>query len=196
MKNPKQGLTLKNLGNGLFVVAFLAILLVPSAKALVMRGLMEAGLFKPAIPTERTSTPADLSNVRFIDAGGNVTDFSSLKGKVVFINFWATWCPPCLAEMPAINRFYQQFKDDKAIVFLMVDADGDLKKAQHFLDRKKYTFPLYQMTGTIAEDLYNGTLPTTLVFDRKGRLAYRGIGAANYASPKFTAFIQTLKSLK
>lgn len=189
-------LTKKNIANALFIFLFLIIILVPSAKALVMQGLMEIGLFKPSLDLPKNTSNADLSTIKFKDAKNNMIALGDLEGKIVFLNFWATWCPPCLAEMPSVNKLYQQFGNDSEVVFLLIDADGDFVKAQTYMDRKKYKMPIYTFASSIPKEIFSGSLPTTLVFDKKGRISYTGEGAANYASPKFIAFIQELKGLK
>ncbi|MES2651327.1 MAG: TlpA disulfide reductase family protein [Bacteroidota bacterium] len=189
-------LTKKNIGNAVFILLILTIILVPSAKALVMQGLMEIGLFKPSIDKPKSGLAADLHSIKFKDSKNNVVSLGDLKGKIVFLNFWATWCPPCLAEMPSINQLHQQFAGDEEVVFLLIDADGNFTKSQAYLDRKKYKMPIYALASSIPKEIFNGSLPTTLVFDKKGRVAYNGVGAANYANPKFIAFIKELKALK
>lgn len=192
----KRALSRKNIINGLFIIVFLIILLVPSAKALMMQGLMEIGLFKPDTNQHKAELSTDLSSIRFKDAKGDEVNLGALNGKVVFINFWATWCPPCLAEMPSIHQLYQQFGQDKDVVFLMVDADVNFKKSQAYMDRKKYKMPVYAIASDLPATIFKGTLPTTVVFDKKGRLSYHGQGAADYASNKFVTFIKELKSAK
>jgi thiol-disulfide isomerase/thioredoxin len=188
----------KNIINALFVGFLLVLIFVPSAKALMIRGLMEIGLFSPGVemPTKTAlaSGVKDLSGIKFKDASGNIVDLGNLKDKVVFLNFWATWCPPCLAEMPSVNKLYEQFKDDKDVVFIMVDADSDLAKSKKYMDKKGYGLPLYQVASNIPEVIFKGSLPTTVVFDKKGRISYNEAGAANYASDKFIEFIKQLKA--
>lgn len=187
----------KNIINAVFIGFFLVLIFVPSAKALMIRGLMEIGLFSPGVGkhdvTAVETEAVDLSGIKFKDASGNIVDLGALKGKVIFINFWATWCPPCLAEMPSVNKLYEQFKDDKDIVFIMVDADSDLGKSQKYMDKKGYKLPVYQVASNIPEVIFKGSLPTTVVFDKQGRLSYNEAGAANYASDKFIDFIKKLK---
>jgi thiol-disulfide isomerase/thioredoxin len=186
----------KNVFNILLVTFLLIVAFVPSAKAFMLQGLMEIGLFKPNVNALNNPAPIKgVSAVRFTDSQGKVLDLASLKGKVVFLNFWATWCPPCQAEMPSINKLYSQFKDDPNVVFILVDADSDLPKAQKFLDRKHYTFPVYQAASDIPEQLFKGSLPTTVVFDKKGRISFNEEGAANYANKKFVAFVQQLRDM-
>lgn len=193
----KNMMTKKNIVNAIFIALFLVILFVPSAKAFLIQGLMEIGLFKPKTEPITAETPsADLSGIKFEDKTGKVIDLGALKGKVIFINFWATWCPPCLAEMPSINKLYEQYKNDKDVVFIMVDADSDLVKSQKYMDGRSYKMPVYSVASNIPEALFKGTLPTTIVFDKQGRLSYNESGAANYASSKFIEFIEQLKSLK
>lgn len=186
----------KNLVNILLLSFLLLIVFVPSAKAFMLRGLMEIGLFKPGSANKVVTPAADLSGIRFKDINGKVVDLASLKGKVVFLNFWATWCPPCLAEMPSINKLHAQFKDDPDFVFLLIDADSELVKAQQFMTKKKYDIPVYETASNIPKQLFKGSLPTTIVFDKQGRIAFNEEGAANYAHKKFVEFMLQLKNQK
>lgn len=189
-------LTKKSIGNVVFILLILVIILVPSAKALVLQGLMEIGLFKPSIDKPKNNPTTDLHSIKFKDSKNKVVSLGDLKGKIIFLNFWATWCPPCLAEMPSINTFHQQFSSDEDVVFLLVDADGNFTKSQAYFDRKKYKMPIFALASSIPKEIFNGSLPTTLVFDKQGRIAYNGVGVANYANPKFIALIKELKALK
>lgn len=188
----------KHYFNTLLLCFVLLMVFVPSAKAFMLRGLMEIGLFKPGTPatavTRYAAPAADLSGIRFKDLNGNVVDLGNLKGKVVFLNFWTTWCPPCLAEMPSIQKLYAQFKDDPDYVFLLVDADSKLPEAQKFMQKKKYGMPVYEVASNIPEQLFKGNLPTTIVFDKQGRISFNEEGAANYGHKKFIEFMLQLKS--
>lgn len=186
----------KHISTIIFAAFVLVILFVPAANAKLIEGLMEIGLFKPDVNENKKSVNADLSTIKFKDVKGNVLSLADLKGKIIFLNFWATWCPHCLAEMPSINKFYEQYKNDNEVVFLMIDADSDFVKAQNYLNRKNYKFKVYTFASDIPKNIFSGTLPTTIVFDKKGRIAMNGVGAANYASKEFLTFIQKLKDLK
>jgi thiol-disulfide isomerase/thioredoxin len=187
----------KHIINAVLIGFFLVLIFVPAAKALMIRGLMQIGLFSPGVGDikEDIQTPStDLSGIKFKDASGRMVDLGQLKGKVIFLNFWATWCPPCLAEMPSVNKLHEKFKDDKDVVFILVDADSDLVKSQKYMDNKGYKLPVYQVASDIPEMIFKGSLPTTVVFDKKGRVSYNEVGAANYASEKFIEFIKKLKA--
>lgn len=187
----------KNIGNAASIALVLVILFVPPAKALMIRGLIELGLFNPKTTSLKVKEQdADLSGIQFKDGSGKTVDLGLLKGKVIFLNFWATWCPPCIAEMPSINKLYEQYKNDKEVVFIMVDADNDFAKAQKYMDRKNYKMPVYSLSSNIPEVLFSGSLPTTVVFDKQGRVSYNESGAANYAGSKFIRFLERLKALQ
>ena len=188
----------KNISNAIFIALLLLLIFVPEAKALMIQGLMKVGLFSPDTKAleqdEQHKLSGNLSDISFKDASGKVIDLGRLKGKVVFLNFWATWCPPCLAEMPAVNKLYTQFKADNEVVFILVDADSDFAKAQKYMDRKGYGLPVYAAASGIPDVIFKGALPTTVVFDKRGRISYHESGAANYGSDKFIEFIKKLKA--
>lgn len=181
----------KYISNGIFIAVLALLIFVPSAKALLLQGLMKVGLFSPNVKTEQTAVSPSL-DLRFKDQNGKVVTLNELKGKVVFINFWATWCPPCLAEMPSINKLYEQYKSNNNVVFIMIDADSDLAKSGTFMKTHKYTMPVYQMASNVPEQLFAGSLPTTVVFDKQGRLSFKHEGIADYSSKKFVDFMERL----
>lgn len=188
-------LTRSNLLNALFVGALLVLLFVPSAKALLIRGLMAVGFFRPSLEKPEVSQSAT-PNLYFQDASGNAVQLKELKGKVVFVNFWAVWCPPCIAEMPSINALHQKLKADTNIVFVMIDADGNLPKSKQFLEARNYNLPVYKVMSDVPESVYGNSLPTTVIFDKQGRIAFRHDGAANYDSGDVEQFLKQLVSYK
>lgn len=121
----------------------------------------------------------------FRDVKGDTTALSLLHGKVVFINIWAVWCGPCREELPGLNQLYLKYKDDKNVVFLFVDADSNLKKAQRFLDRRIFQIPLYESLNGFPASLFRGAVPTTMVFDREGKVIMYYEGAADYTHESF-----------
>lgn len=193
----KKVVNRKNIFNAVLIILVLILAFVPPAKALVLEGLMELGFLKPQTSLDEApkGAAADLSGIRFRDAKGNTVDLGDLRGKVIFLNFWATWCPPCLAEMSGVNKLYEKFKDDKDVVFILADADGNFPKAQRFMDKKHYQLPVYAVDSEIPDQLFKGALPTTVVFDKSGRISYNESGAANYADANFIRFISRLKTM-
>jgi thiol-disulfide isomerase/thioredoxin len=183
----------KNIINALFVALLLVIVLVPDAKALLLKGLMKIGFYQPNIAAKEEVLSTNLEGIKFKNIKGELVDLGDLMGKVIFLNFWTTWCPPCRAEMPSLDKLYQTFKTDKNIVFIFADADGELAKASAFMQERKYELPVYRMESEIPDQIFKGTLPTTVIFDKEGRLSFHHQGMANYADQKIIDFLRKLK---
>jgi thiol-disulfide isomerase/thioredoxin len=181
--------------NGVIIIALLVIVFVPSAKALLIRGLMTIGFYKADVTQQAPAVPA-VADIAFQNTVGQTVNLSRLKGKVVFLNFWATWCPPCRAEMPSINTLYQKLKADSNVVFIMVDADNQLQNAAQFMARYAYNLPLYQVISDVPQSVYSGSLPTTVIFNKAGELVFKHDGMANYDSGEVEEFLTKLASAK
>lgn len=118
------------------------------------------------------------------DLNGNKITLSELKGKKVFLNFWATWCPPCKTEMPDIEKLYQETKDSD-VVILAVNVGEDKKTVQDFITKNNYTFTvLLDTTGEVSQ-LYQVTgIPTSYFIDTEGYLDDGVQGAISLESMK------------
>ena len=125
---------------------------------------------------------------------GGMLDVEELKGKVVFINFWATWCAPCVAEMPSIEKLYAKYEGNPDIAFLIINVEGPQeKKVAKFINKKDYTFPVYFPNSTQIPKVYKSNgIPTTFVVDKEGYISYKKVGMANYDSDGFVKFIDRL----
>ena len=188
----KKYFTFSNILTWLFVVFIASMLIFPGVKAGVIRGLMTVGLFQPKIPAidESANTGKTAGPSLFLsDTKGQSIDIADLRGKVLFINFWATWCPPCIAEMPSIETLYEHFKENENVVFLMVDADNDPQKSMEFMKKNGWTLPVYFPGGNIPSDYYTGTLPTTVIVDKEGRITFKHSGTADYSNQKFKNYL-------
>ena len=177
----------------LILMGFAALMVFsPDAKGWTIQQLMSLGFFQPALDKTPAPPSSTFSDVAFKNGSGEIITLNKLKGKVVFINFWVTWCPPCRAEMPSINRLSQELKGNKDILFLMVDVDGDYKNALKFMERKKFSLPVYTVASDIPESLLDGSIPTTIIFDKAGRLVFRHVGAGNFGSKKVKDYLNKL----
>ena len=105
--------------------------------------------------------------------------FSELKGEVVLVNFWATWCPPCIAEMPSFQELYQDYGEK--INFLFVSSE-DHQTVRGYLNRKNFTLPAYRPLSEAPQPLNGNTLPTTYLIDQKGNIVIQKVGAADWNS--------------
>lgn len=133
-------------------------------------------------------------DLKFKDENGKTISLHSLKGKVVFINLWATWCPPCIHEMPSINDLRKTFKDNKDLVFLMVDVDGKIEKSKEWMKKKKFDLPVYVPDGEIPRELFSGSIPTTIIVDKQNKIIGRQVGGADYSSQEMADLINKLLS--
>lgn len=183
----------KNISTLLLLAVLLLLLFNPGAKAVVLKTLMRTGIFNAragkdsSLSHSRTAIPLE-----FTGSNGIPVNTAALRGKIVFINFWATWCPPCIAEMGAVNSLYNKLKSDPHFVFMLVDADGDLVSAGAFMKKHGYNLPVYRVSGPVPSALYSGTLPTTLIIDTSGVVVQRHEGIANYDTQKMEAFMKSL----
>jgi thiol-disulfide isomerase/thioredoxin len=178
----------------LIFALLLAILFIPGVRSSITQGLMSLGYFKPKIENRPidTSTTTSFTSLEFVNQDQQNVNGALLEGKVVFINFWATWCGPCLYEMPSIQKLYHNYKSHEDIVFLMVDVDGNLEQSVPFMKEHTFDLPVYIMTTQIPEEWLGNAIPCTIVLDKKGQLVYRHEGTANYARTEFKDFIQQL----
>jgi len=193
----KKKLTAGNITYLLSAAIIVIMLVNPTAKALLIRGLIGIGFFKPDIPVQVSKKAlADPFNISFRDSTGRILNTADLKSKVIFVNFWATWCPPCIAEMPTLNGFYKQYKNAPNVVFILADVDNNYTKANEFMKKHQYVLPVYTLASNIPEDIMDGTIPTTLVFNKKGELVFRHTNTANYNSAGFTDYFTTLLNNK
>lgn len=104
--------------------------------------------------------------------GGGETNLSDYAGQVVLVNFWATWCPPCKAEMPDINAYYEARQDD-GLVVLAVNAQEDPATVSSFIEATGFSFPvLLDSDGRVEQQYQVRSFPMTFVIDRDGRVVY------------------------
>lgn len=111
------------------------------------------------------------------DLDGNATRLSDLLGKTVVMNFWATTCPPCVAEMPIFQELYDDWSGRSDVVFLSINMAEDAAKVRLFLDRRNYTFPVLMDSNWDAGRIYQvHYVPTTCVVDSQGYLRFMASG--------------------
>jgi thiol-disulfide isomerase/thioredoxin len=194
MESIKSKSFLNKAGNILFFGLLFFFVFSTDAKSWLLQKLVSVGFFKAEINKE-TSIKAHseiVPSFKFYDDKRQIVSTSDLKGKVVFINFWATWCPPCRAEMPSLNALYNNFKEDDRFVFLFINEDEDPEKANTYLLKEGYDFPPTSRTGNVPDLIFSGTLPTTVVLNKEGQVVLKKEGLAAYNTP---TFIQQLKDL-
>jgi thiol-disulfide isomerase/thioredoxin len=122
---------------------------------------------------------------------GRLVSVNDLKGKVIFLNIWATWCGPCRAEMPGIQQLYSSLASDSMIfVMLSIDKKSDDAKVVKYLADKGFSFPGFRPVNYLPEILNVPSIPTTFVIDKRGNIAFKKVGTANYNTSRFKNFLK------
>lgn len=132
-------------------------------------------------------------NFTLKDLQGNTVDVSQFKGKVIFLNLWATWCGPCRAEMPSIQSLYNSVDHDK-IAFLMISIDTpeNFSKVTKYIADKNFSFPAFVPEGSLPVQLQVDLIPTTFIIGRDGKIKNKKTGTSNYDSDKFRDYLKQL----
>jgi peroxiredoxin len=111
------------------------------------------------------------------DLNGNKVNLSAMKGKVVMVEFWATWCPPCKESIPEINKLYIKYKD-KGFTVLAISVDKGLDSAElaEFAREYSLTYPVMLDNGKASSSYRVGSIPTSFMIDKNGRMVSKHIG--------------------
>lgn len=181
---------LKSWGIMIAVFAFLYFtgLLTPIMGG-VQSLLLATGIKKPKITlVDKSNTQFDYQGA-FLDLEGNRVMLEEYRGKTIFINLWATWCPPCRAEMPHIESLYKKVNGQENLEFLMIALDKELEKSKDFIDKKGFTFPVVHASFGLNDALQSQSIPTTLVVDPNGEIVFYQEGMSNFDTQEFREFL-------
>ena len=122
---------------------------------------------------------------------GTLVNLSELKGKVVFLNFWATWCGPCRSEMPSMEAVYQKL-NDKGLEIIAVNLGDSRKDVSEFMINYKLNFPVGLDEKKLTGMYYHiQAIPTTYIIDRRGLIIARLVGSINWNTPKVIAALES-----
>ncbi len=157
----------------------------------LQRILLWTGIITPETELDASEIVSASYNLPLLTLDEETFRFSEFKGKTIFLNFWATWCPPCIAEMPNIQALYESIDDDN-IVFVMVSLDEDKDKARAFLERKEFTMPVYFLNGRKPGVYDSSVVPTTYIISPEGKVVAKRMGMANYNTDTFKNFLLSL----
>ncbi|MGB5818079.1 MAG: TlpA disulfide reductase family protein [Saonia sp.] len=133
--------------------------------------------FSPSALEEKEQQHLADYDWRLVGTDGVPFNLEEGKDKVVLVNFWATWCPPCVAEMPSFQKLYDVYGDSLVFIFL---ASDDETKVQTFLTKKNYTFPVYFARTNAPVQLEHSSIPTTYIIDKNGKIIVKKVGAADW----------------
>ena len=163
--------------------------------AVVMKtGVLDVTSPEPDTPEKEKDFDYDF---QIQDLDGKVTDFSQFKGKVVFLNLWATWCGPCRIEMPSIQELYSSV-DSTQIKFVMLSIDNEENhdKVVKYINDKKFSFPVYQPLNYLPKQLQVSSIPTTFIISPDGKIKTKKVGTTNFNTEEFKEYLKELASLE
>lgn len=174
----------------IFLLVIILVMIIPQTRQpiqiLLQKGL---ALFSPSVVNEEDRITLTDYHWKLIDEHGNTFDFEDAKGKVVVVNFWATLCPPCIAEMPSLEKLYHTYKDE--VVFLLV-SNEDTEVISKFKKKNHYNFLAYSSISAQPEIFDTSSIPRTYVIDKEGSIVIDKSGAADWNSEKVKELINSL----
>ena len=141
-------------------------------------------------PIKGTKKAPDFS---LTDLNGKGVEIKQFKGKIIFLNFWATWCGPCKEEMPSMEALHQQLKEKNFVMLtISVDYEG-IKPVQEFINKQRYTFPVLLDPKGETLDLFEVKgIPTTFLIDKKGKMIGKAIGPRDWKSIEVESLLNLL----
>lgn len=174
----------------LFVLKFTGLL--GSVSYVAQSALLKTGIRNAGTEAEAKATDFDY-NFSIKTLEGEKLDFGQFKGRVVFINLWATWCGPCRAEMAGIQDLFNSVNHDEIkFVMLSLDKSEHKQKVVDYLNARKFTFNAYTPSGYLPEQLNVPSIPTTLVISKSGKIVSTEVGATNFNTKRFKKFLEQL----
>lgn len=178
----------KNWSNILFIL-FIILLLVPQTRKPIQVTLNRLIAFSPSEISKENRDVLDNYDWRLRNLEGNLTDFNNTRGEVTLVNLWATWCPPCIAEMPSFQKLYDDYGEQVNFYFISSEEE---EKLLQFVNKKEYDLPIYQPFSKTPEKLRSNSLPTTYLLSRNGEIVVAKKGAANWNDRSFRRLLDDL----
>jgi thiol-disulfide isomerase/thioredoxin len=166
----------------------------PVVLSTVQRGLLSTGLWRAQLPTQparAASLAAYPHAVALYTLDGHATNLRRYQGKTVLVNLWASWCPPCLAELPGLQALYQK-TDTSKVAFVLISLDENPSRARALLKRRGYTLPVFFPAAPLPAPFDVNSIPATIILRPDGQVADRHEGMADYDTPEFKTALEKL----
>ena len=153
-------------------------------------GLFFIGNFVLSMGENPQAVSPDIYSFTLKDLDGNSHNLADYKGKVVFLNFWASWCPPCREEMPAMQKMYVSWDKNK-YVMLAINTGEDKRTVKEFAGKNGYTFPiLLDKDGRVARTYKITGIPTTFIIDGEGKVVSKIVGARDWTEADIKIIVE------
>ncbi len=135
-------------------------------------------------PDPAPATASALPSFRMRNGRGEIVDLAQFRGKKVFVNLWATWCPPCRAEIPSIESLGTK-TDPGKVEFVMLSLDDNFDKAKNYAANNNMKLPVYYPASDLPQLFVTDGIPMTVIFNEKGEILFNEVGSANYDTKRF-----------
>ncbi|WP_405384785.1 TlpA family protein disulfide reductase [Maribacter sp. LLG6340-A2] len=170
---------------------FIVLLLIPQTRTPIQVAVnkLKVAIWSPSIEDQEDQQQIVAFDYAVTDLQGASQHIPVARDKVVFLSYWATWCPPCIAELPGIQELYKDY-GDKVTFVLLTQENPD--KVMEFIIRKGYELPIYFPQMNTPEMLQENSIPTNYIIDKKGTIIIKETGAADWNSAKVRSLLDKL----
>lgn len=169
--------------------ALILLLIIPATGIPIKVFINRLFTFSPSMVEEQDRMLLSDYHWELSSLEGVPLNFARSKGKVVIVNVWATWCPPCIAELPSLERLYKKYGNRVDFYFVSQESKDVLQK---FLAKKGYDIPVFQFYRYMPEELSTTSLPTTYLISANGEIVIVEKGAADWDSDKVITLLDSL----
>ena len=166
---------------------FIAAMLIPQTRTPIMVFVQRTIAIGPSVKKNKAVLEDYAWPLR--NEQNETISFEEAKGEVVLLNFWATWCPPCIAEMPSMQKLYDAY-GDKVQFYLVTDEEPT--RVNQFMEKYNYTLPIYYSQYAPPKLLQSRALPTTFVIGKDGKIHIKETGSARWHGNRVTDLLDEL----
>lgn len=177
--NTKIKLWIRKRWKDMLFLLVIGLLFIPQIRQPIQVYVQRVFAGSPEEITDDQQKKISSLNWALQDLKGKAHNMVNSKGKVILVNSWATWCPPCIAEMPSLQSLYNDYKEKVDFYFISNEKQNVLKQ---WMNESEYNFPVYQTMGPIPEGLNSSSLPTTYVINKQGKIVIEEVGAHDWNS--------------
>jgi thiol-disulfide isomerase/thioredoxin len=189
----KKKKTIDKIGDVIFFL-FIIAMIFPSSRMAITVAVKRVFAFAPKEISreERVSVESDQFYWLMETGEGETVNLADFRGKTIFINMWATWCPPCVAEMPSIQKLYDALKEDEQIKFIIISSEKR-STVEDFMKEEGYTFPFMLARTNTPDAFAHRSIPTTFLVAPSGEIVLREVGSKKWHGEETIGLIRSLQ---
>ncbi|MCT4638001.1 MAG: TlpA family protein disulfide reductase [Bacteroidales bacterium] len=161
------------------LIALLVMVINPSTRPLFQQAIIELGITPSGMnETDELTVGEEFYDWKLKTASGEIINLQ--KDKVYFINFWATWCPPCVAELPYIEKLTKRMADNRDVEVITIVSESN-EKIDNFMNNKGYSFKYYFQQSVVPANIRKSSIPSTFIIDKSGVIKLDKVGAYKWS---------------